>query len=149
MGQFSTHIGPLTKPSRLVRKVEKFARVITRRAAKDAEDAKLDREAAKIRAQVWDRDKAVCRAYGVPLKRQHENPEIVGHCHHIRFKSQGGPDETWNEILLSPMAHERAHARYDAIVLEVHGDADETLTFIEKQIETGQELRRWESRVPR
>lgn len=149
MGMFSEHQGPLVKPSPLVRKAAKFKRVQARRAEKDAEDARLEREAAKVRAEVWDRDKGIDRAYGLPMFRHHENPEIVGHCHHILPKSLGGPDETANEVLLSPIAHERAHARYDAIVLEIHGNADETLTFIERHIETGKVLRQWESPVPR
>lgn len=149
MGQFSTHAGPILKSSPLARKVRKFERILARRAEKDAADAAIEREAAKVRAEVWDRDKSICRAYGVPLKRQAENPLIVGHCHHILPRSLGGPDATWNEVLIAPMAHERTHARFDEVALEVHGDADATLTFVEKHIETGKVLRRWDSPVPR
>lgn len=148
MGAFSQFSGPLLKPSPLARKVRKFERVEARRAATAAENARIEREAAAVRDAVWQRDRGVCRAYGVPLMRKHENPLRVGHCHHIMPRSLGGPDATWNEVLISPVAHERAHARFDQVALEVHGDADATLTFVEKHIETGKVLRRWESPVP-
>lgn len=148
MGMFSDISGPILKSSPLKRQIDKHDRKLARRAAKEAADAKAEREAAKVRAEVWDRDKGIDRAYGVPVFRAHENPALVGHSHHIVFRSHGGEDTTANEVLLSPIAHERAHARYDAVVLEIHGNADDTLTFVEKQIETGKELRRWESPVP-
>lgn len=148
MGMYSTHQGPLSKSSPLKRKERKFERVQARRDATAAENARLEREAAAVRDAVWKRDKGVCRAYGVPLMRKHENPVRVGECHHIQPRSLGGPDTTCNEVLISPIAHERAHSRYDALTLEIHGNPDETLTFVEKHTETGKELRRWESPVP-
>lgn len=150
MGMFSEHTGPLVKAdSAFKRKQRKFERIEARRVAKAAEDARIEREAAAVRDEVWKRERGCCRAYGVPLMRKHENPMRVGHVHHKVPRSLGGPDATWNELLLSPLAHERAHSRYDGVTLEIHGNPDQTITFVEKHTETGQILKQWESAVPK
>lgn len=148
MGQFSEIVGPIPKPSRLKPKAAKYERTVERRKDKAREDAAIEREAKKVRDQVWARDKARCRAYGVPLKRVSDNPLVLGQVDHLHARSLGGPDETENEVLLSPIAHERKHLRYDAVGLRIEGNADETLTLTEFDLETGAVLRVWDSPVP-
>lgn len=133
------------KPSRLATKAQKWIRTQARKAAKRADDRVRQREEQAIHDQVWTRDKSTCRAYGLRLKRNSDNPFIVGHCHHVIFRSLGGPSTTANEVLLSAIAHERAHGRHDRIVLDISGNANETLTFTERDRETGQVLKTWES----
>lgn len=113
--------------------------------ARTAQERRQAREEAKVRDRVWRRDRGVCRAYGVPLKRLTTNPYEFGHCAHLEARSQGGPYTTGNLALLSPMAHERHHLRFDGIGLEMTGEADGILTFREFNLETGETLRQWEN----
>ena len=34
------------------------------------------------------------------------------HCHHVQFRSEGGPDESWNILTLCALCHEAVH-RYE------------------------------------
>lgn len=124
----------------------KAARRLARKAVKTRLDARELRAQRKVRDQVWARDNAVCRAYGVPVERVTEVPALFGHCAHVVAKSQGGPYTTDNLALLSAKAHERNHKRYDGIGLDMTGNADETLKFREFDLETGKTLREWESK---
>jgi 5-methylcytosine-specific restriction endonuclease McrA len=32
------------------------------------------------------------------------------HCHHVQFRSEGGPDESWNLLTLCSFCHDEVHA---------------------------------------
>lgn len=126
----------------------KAARRLARKAVKTRLDARELREHRKVRDQVWARDKAICRAYGVPVERVTEVPTLFGHCAHVVAKSQGGPYTTDNLSLLSAIAHGRNHGTYDGIGLDMTGNTDGTLRFREFDIETCKTIREWESNKP-
>jgi len=50
--------------------------------------------------RVWGRDGWRCRRCGL---RDHL------HCHHVQFRSQGGPDESWNLLSLCSECHDAVH----------------------------------------
>lgn len=74
-----------------------------------------------IRECIYDRDKGRCRVCGLFVYLRHVNPLIVGHVHHIVYRSACGPDESWNLILLCPECHSLEH---DTKTLELNGNAD-------------------------
>lgn len=136
------------KPSKLARDVDKHAAKVTRRKVKaqqDRDDAKVQ---TAIRRAVFERDHSTSRASGQPVKWADENPAKVGHRHHILFRSRGGSDELSNLVLLTEAEHEMAHGRGSKFVLDIYGDANQTLRFVKRHLETGQVVKEWESACP-
>lgn len=140
---FQTYTGPLWKPSKLDRIAAKQERKAEESKAKAAaQRQELDRQSA-IRKACYVRDGGVCRAFGVPLKLVSDNKLELAECHHIVFRSAGGSHEMINRVTLSPKAHSMAHLHQ----LIIAGDPNGTLTFVERNLETGKVLRMWESTV--
>lgn len=136
------------KPSRLTRDVKKHAAKVQRDKAREKQD-RLDRAADTARRKAtYERDQGRSRASGVELKWQSRNPLEVAHAHHIKFRSRGGSDDLFNQVLLSPSEHDMAHARHPQFVLDIFGDANKTLTFMKKQVETGKVIERRKSPCP-
>ena len=78
--------------------------------------------------RVWDRDGWRCR-----------NPRCLMrnglHCHHIIFRSEMGPDETWNCVTLCNVCHDAVH-NYKLFIACAEGNhvgpgggADQKLVF--------------------
>lgn len=99
--------GALTKP--LSPKRVKKAR---QRAAKTARKSVYDK--------VDERDGCRCRRCRIPLP-----VGLLGR-HHIKFRSQGGKDETGNLCDICPKCHDLIHGRRVVVV----GDADGVLWFM-------------------
>lgn len=137
----------LKKPSTGSRKRGLFTRKEKRRISRDRDKRKAKIEASArlkaIRIACFQRDHGRCRAYGVPVKLESDNPFTLAHCHHIVYRSAGGSDELFNRCILSPKAHEEEHAGQ----LEIAGDPNSILWFTLKDKETGRVMRAWESAV--
>ena len=135
--------GRLIKPVKLDRQALKFERhKVIARARRNELKADLD-AFSEIRRQVYARDHGCCRAYGTPVKLRSDNPMLVAHAHHIKFRSAGGEDTLDNLATLSARAHYLIHQH----LLECEGDANGTLTFTLRDGESGAVLERWESAV--
>ena len=78
-----------------------------------------------IRIACFVRDNGRCRACLVPVYLAHENPFLVGHCHHIIYRSAGGKDTLENRIMLCVECHSLEH---DSTLL-IAGDPNAILTF--------------------
>lgn len=137
------HAGPFLKPSPLDTAIRKHARKRARQAVKT--EATRDRalRLSALRRACYMRDAGRCRAYGVPLKLITDNPELLAHAHHLVYRSAGGGDEMSNLVTLSPRAHRDEHEHR----LVISGDPSGTLTFVERNLETGKVIRMWESTV--
>jgi hypothetical protein len=106
-------LAPNFKPAPGSGKRERYTRKLSARA----EQARADRAAKhaerkaalKRRHDVFVRDGGRCRALGVQVFLVAADPRVVGHVHHIKFKSAGGTDDLENLILLSPAAHDLVH----------------------------------------
>lgn len=134
----------LLKPSRYERDLEKHERRLARAKAKrTAKRVEVD-AFAQLRRLVYLRDRATCRVFGTPLKLVSANPLEVAHCHHVIFRSAGGSDALENLALLSPRAHDLVHRH----VIDVTGDANKTLTILERNPETGRVVHEWTSPCP-
>lgn len=148
MGMHSEHAGPLVKPSRLDRDDAKFARqqdrARERRRRERAEQAAWE----VIRAGVYQRDQGRSRASGTPLKLHSQNPREVADCNHLIFRSAGGSSDPSNLCTLTREEHDMVHARHPRYVLDISGDANSTLTFVRRDVETGKVLELWESPCP-
>lgn len=136
------------KPSRLDRDVKKFEGKVGRRKAKTKRDRENAKEQTARRRAVFERDQSRSRASGVLVRWADENPSLVGHRHHIVFRSVGGSDDLSNLVLLTESEHEMAHARGSKYVLDIAGDANGTLTFTQRELETGRIVREWKSPCP-
>lgn len=137
---------PLPGSGRLERKLRKRGLAV---AVTKEEKRQQDIETELWRAQrfaAYTRDHGRCRAFGTPLIFEGEALATRSHCHHVTFRSQQGGNESSNLATLSNDAHTAIH---DLGTLTCEGNADETLIFTQKNLETGAIVRRWESPVPR
>jgi 5-methylcytosine-specific restriction endonuclease McrA len=92
------------------------SRYTTRKARKLAREAQW----RDVCEAVDRRDGHHCRVCGAWT-----NPEAVtllerGHRHHMRYRSAGGPDETWNLATVCAKCHDAEHSGR----LQLSGDAD-------------------------
>jgi hypothetical protein len=134
-------VAPLLKP--VSKKLTDWLRKARTRTAKRKERQeriqKQRFENALIRVATFERDHRKCRAYGVRLYLNHQNPFLICHCHHKRYKSQGGSDSIENRITLSPLAHDMEHRG----LLDISGEPNGTLTFTERDA-YGNIVKTWE-----
>lgn len=136
--------GALAKPSKLDRDVAKHQRGVIRRSAKRAADKVEADESATRRRAIFKRDGGRCRATRRRLKLMSDNPMAVGHVHHIVFKSAGGDDSTRNLILIAPEVHEAIHQHR----MDCEGNADVSVMFRKRNLETGKVTDEWHSPCP-
>ena len=136
--------GPLLKPSRLDRQVDKYEKRMAKAKAKKAEDRQAAVVFSENRRQAYKRDNGLCRVFGVGVKLTSANPLEVGHAHHVRFRSAGGDDSLGNLATVSARAHDLIHRH----VLDVTGDANGTLSITQRHLETGRIVRQWDSPCP-
>ncbi len=140
--------GPLLKPSRLTRDIEKHERRQARASMKrQADKAVADAWEAK-RLEIYTRDKGCSRASGRELLFKSDNPFKVADVNHIQLRSAGGPDESWNLCILSREEHDMFHGKHHVFLLEISGDADMTLSFTKLNRETGRIVQQWMSPNP-
>lgn len=105
------------------------SRVESRKATKAEKDAKY-REACRL---VTKREAGHCRITGVRCDPNALGMLRRGEHHHIIYRSAGGPDETWNLILVTLEMHNAIHAgKY-----RVEGNADECITVWRRDEEGG------------
>lgn len=95
------------------------------------------------RALAYDRDGGKCRATGKWLPFRHSSLLQVAHSHHVIFLSRGGSDGPENRITVCFAIHKMIHHG----LLDVTGDPNSTVTFTEKNLETGAIVRVWDSAV--
>lgn len=69
-------------------------------------------EYKKLCRKIWERDGWLCRACGLRNNL---------HCHHVQFRSEGGPDESWNLITLCCFCHDKIHA-YELFISVAEGN---------------------------
>jgi 5-methylcytosine-specific restriction endonuclease McrA len=137
------------KPSSLARDKKQYDKRQARAKAKRSAD-RIDDEADRaIRREVRKRDQGRSRFSGTPVKWTSDNPLIVGHAHHIVYRSQGGSDAAFNRVTLTPEEHDMVHHKHPKYVLDILGlDANATLKFVQKDRETGKVFKRVTSPVP-
>lgn len=137
------------KPSPLAREKRQHDKRVARAKAKRTAD-RIDDEADRaIRLEVRKRDQGRSRFSGTILKWTSDNPAIVGHAHHIVYRSAGGSDEAFNRVTLTPDEHDMVHHRHPKYVLDILGsDANKTLRFVQKDRETGKVIKRVTSPNP-
>lgn len=135
---------PNFKPSRIATALARYDRKQKQRAAKLLEKLATKRQAMSLwqerRRELYVLDGGRCRAYGMPLKLQSENPYTLAHAHHFIYRSAGGTDDLSNLVLLSPEAHRDEH---DGLLL-IEGQPRGVLTFTKKNLK-GQIERVWQS----
>ena len=82
---------------------------------KSKQKARLQRQKAKEWAKTyeicWYRARGCCQVCGKKVFRPLETDDLrlVGHLHHIRFRSRGGTDDPDNLVLLCYADHQAAH----------------------------------------
>jgi len=105
---------------------------------------------SRLREQVYARDKGRCRATGKPLMLHAASPYLVGHAHHIVWLGRGGQDVLENLVLIDPQIHELIHARVvnASKRIDVRGDGNGTVYFVEVNLETGKQGHEWASECP-
>lgn len=75
----------------------------------------LDDIPEAIRYAVYERDNYLCRFCGV-------GNAYAYNVHHVHYRSEGGPHELWNLVLLCESCHRRAHSNkrvWQPLLLEV------------------------------
>ena len=139
---------PMWKPrpgsGRLERKLRKRELAVAVTKADKQGEIKAAEIWRERRLEVYTRDHGTDRAFGVALIFEGDNVETCAQCHHIVYRSHGGSDETGNLCTLSQKAHRMIHDGE----LSIQGDADDTLTFTQKDLTTGRIVRTWESPNP-
>ena len=90
----------------------------TRLSKSRAKRVKIDK-AKSLRASVRGRDGQQCQCCHIPVLVEATNPAQRAHVHHIRFRSQGGKDESKNLITLCADCHARVH-RHTIKVIGTH-----------------------------
>lgn len=137
---------PFWKPTFHERVRAKEAKRAAKRAQKRHEELERIRQDQEWRAQAYERDGGRCRATGVWLPLHHPSLMKVAHSHHVIWKSQapGMPDGPHRRITICFKVHEMIHALK---CLDVEGDPDHTVTFTERDPETGKVVRQWDSTV--
>lgn len=139
----------LWKPKALDRLLSRHMRTRRKKKTRDEEVRAVRERKAKIREEVYARDRGRCRAFGVPVFLRSADPLKLAHAHHVTYASAGGSDEPYNRVTLSPKAHAMIHpGPFATQILEVSGDGNRTVTFTLKHIETGRIERSWESVCP-
>lgn len=135
------------KPARGTGKLKRYERrQKERKAIADAEAmSKVEAQRADraIRFHCYLRDKRQCRAFGVPLLFDTDNPKRKSENHHITPKSLGGSDLPENRITLSWLAHRMRHDGE----LDITGDGNGDVRFTQYTFEGGTRrlLREWVS----
>ncbi len=86
------------------------------------------RAAAILRAEVRGRDGHQCQCCHIPVFVDAANPAQRAQVHHIKFRSQGGPDKHQNLITVCAGCHAKIHAR----VIEVRGEKATNVRFIDR-----------------
>ncbi len=109
----------IAKPSRLSYDVRRWESRQAKRAAKVKDQRAKAAEWRKITAAVKARDAGICRVCWEPTKTS-GNPALLGHCHHIVFRSYGRDDSLTNLIHVHAKCHEAIHLH----LVELHGDSD-------------------------
>lgn len=133
----------LLKPSKLDRLIRRQqGRVSAEALKRKLRRTEMARE-REIRMATYERDKGLCRAYGVPVNFAGVDPLRVAHCHHFKYRSAGGSDDISNRITLSPQAHDLEHRH----LLHISGDPNGTLEFALYDAE-GEFIGSWESPCP-
>jgi len=134
----------LRKPMKGDGKLRRYERRVEARAAKRKADkakqlaqTRLNRA---IRAAIYFRDNGQCRACGMPLYLEAENPFVVLHAHHVTYRSAGGSDFPHNRVSLCPADHKAEH---DAL-LEITGEPNGIIYFVRKDKKQNV-VRAWES----
>jgi hypothetical protein len=135
---------PLPGSGRLERRQRKAARqVVTKREERQNKRDQIEAYRA-IRWAVFQRDGGRDRAFGTPLVFEGSDVATTSHAHHVTFRSHGGTDTTDNLVTLSNATHDLIH-KPTREVLTIDGNADGTLSFTLKNLETGNVIRTWES----
>ncbi len=135
---------PLPGSGRLERRKRKSERaVMTKREALQQKRDEIEAYRA-VRWAVFQRDGGRDRAFGQPLVFEGSDLATAAHAHHVVFRSHGGTDTTDNLVTLSNETHAMIHKPKKQI-LSIEGNADRTLSFTLKELETGNIIRTWES----
>ena len=116
---------PVDGSGRAERQTRRRARAIIKERTAKRLKAEARRQDRAVRFACFLRDGRQCRAFGTPLKFETDLLAVLAHNHHITYRSAGGSDESANRVTLSPFAHRLEHEG----LLEIGGNADETLTF--------------------
>lgn len=125
------------KPSRRERDVQKHEKRVAREKQQAAAERRESAEWTATRKAIYKRDQGKSRFSGKALFLRHDDPRLVGEVNHTQLRSRGGPDESWNLALLTPDEHDMFHHRHPKYVLDISGNADRVLTFVQKHRETG------------
>lgn len=135
---------PAPGSGRLERRKRKQERaVVTKREERQNRRDEIEAYRA-LRWAVFQRDGGRDRAFGQPLVFEGDDVKTRAHAHHIVFKSHGGTDTTDNLVNISQETHDMIH-KPTRKVLIIEGNADQTLSFTLKELETGKIIRTWES----
>lgn len=136
-------IVPNWKPTSHERVEQKDQRKRLRAKAKTARVLAAKAVSDGHRLTAYERDGGKCRATGKWLPFRHPSLLKVAHSHHVVFLSAGGSDGPENRITISWPIHKLIHGHR----LDVTGNPNGTVHFIQKNLETGKVEHEWSSSV--
>lgn len=136
---------PLPGSGRLERRNRKRELAVAVTKAEKRAELQAAEDWRERRLEVYTRDHGTDRSFGIALIFEGDSLTTRAQIHHILYRSHGGSDDMSNLVTLSQKAHQMIHDGE----LTVEGDANGTLTFTQKDLNTGRTVNTWESPCPK